>query len=124
MTQRAELMQSPAYSVLRASSRRLLRFIEYEIARNVGRPVMLYNDQFAVVGSVRVIPPGLSELHALGLIEVTRYPKRHMCALSERWRDIASKQDANIISARARTQRMPPMMVPSQPATASSHAQA
>ena len=82
-------------------------------------PFMLYNDQFAVVGSVRVIAPGLSELHALGLIEVTRYPKRHMCALSERWRDIASKQDASIISARARTQRMPPMMAPSQPATAS-----
>ena len=123
MTQRAEFMQSsPAYGVLRASSRRLLRFIEYEIARNGGRPVMLYNDQFAVVGSVRVIPPGLSELHALGLIEVTRYPKRHMCALSERWRDIASKQDAIIISARARTLRMPPQTP--QPATASSHAQA
>jgi hypothetical protein len=117
MTQRADVIKSPAYAVLRAPSRRLLRFIEYEIARNGGRPIMLYNDQFAVVGSVRVIAPGLSELHVLGLIEVTRYPKRHMCALSERWRDIASKQDASIISARARSQRMPPMMVPSQPAT-------
>ena len=122
MTQREDVKQSPVYEALRASSRRLLMFIEQEIARNGGRPVMLYNDQFAVVGSVRVIPPGLSELHALGLIEVTRYPKRHMCALSERWRDIASKQDALIISARARTLRLPPQTP--QPATASSHAQA
>ena len=32
--------------------------------------------------------PGLDELHALGLIEVKRTPKRHVCAISERWRDI------------------------------------
>ena len=76
----------------------------------------------ALIHIKQVIPPGLSELHVLGLIEVTRYPKRHMCALSERWRDIASKQDAIIISARARTLRMPPQTP--QPATASSHAQA
>jgi hypothetical protein len=73
-----------------------------------------------VVGSSRVILPGLSELHALGLIEVTRYPKRHVCAMSDRWRDIASKRDAIVISGLARGKRMPPELP--QPALASANA--
>jgi hypothetical protein len=76
----AERTQSPADQVLRASSKRLLMFIEQEIAHSCGGSVTLYNDQFAVVGSVKVVLPGLSELHALGLIDVTRFPKRHVCA--------------------------------------------
>jgi hypothetical protein len=35
--------------------------------------VTLYADQLAVVGSVRVVLPGLSELNALGLIRDARY---------------------------------------------------
>ena len=73
MTQRADVKQSPAYEVLRASSRRLLMFIEQEIARQGGGNVTLYADQLAVVGSVRVVLPGLSELNALGLIRDARY---------------------------------------------------
>jgi hypothetical protein len=86
----AERTQSPAYGALRASSRRLLLFIEGEIARAGGGSVTIYADQFAVVGSIRVVLPGLSELHALGLIDVERSQKRHV-AVSERWRDVATK---------------------------------
>lgn len=96
----AERMQSPAYEALRASSRRLLLFIEGEIARQGGGRVTIYADQFAVVGSIRVVLPGLSELHALGLIDVQRFQKRHVCALSERWRDVVSRHDAVDISGR------------------------
>ena len=73
---------------------------------------MIHNDQFDVFGSIRVVLPGLSELHALGLIDVTRYPKRHVRALSERWRDIETPKQAIIVSAVARPQRMPPIMTP------------
>ena len=67
MTQRADVMQSPAFAVLRASTKRLLTFIETEIERNGGSKVTLYADQFAVVGSRQVIPSGLRQLVALGL---------------------------------------------------------
>jgi hypothetical protein len=60
---------------------------EGEIARQGGGAVTIYADQFAVVGSIKVIVPGLAELHALGLLDVTRYPKRSVCALSSRSRD-------------------------------------
>jgi hypothetical protein len=115
---------SPAYGALRASSRRLLLFVEQEIARNGGKPVTIYNDQFNVVGSIKVVLPGPSELHALGLIEVTRFPKRHGCAMSERCRDIRTMRDAKIVSVVARVQRKPPVLTPPQPATASSNVQA
>ena len=98
--------------------RRLLMFIETEIARSDGGSVTLYMDQFEVVGSRNVVLPGLSELHALGLIEVTRLPKRHICAMSERWRDIRTMRDAKIVSVVARMQRKPPLP-PSQPASVS-----
>ena len=64
----ADRTQSPAYEALRASSRRLLLFIEGEIARQGGGAVTLFADQLAVVGSIKVIVPGLAELHALGLL--------------------------------------------------------
>ena len=115
---RPERTQSHAFAVLRPSSRRLLMFIETEIARSDGGSVTLYMDQFEVVGSRNVVLPGLSELHALGLIEVTRLPKRHICAMSERWRDIRTMRDAKIVSVVARMQRKPPLP-PSQPASVS-----
>jgi hypothetical protein len=119
-----ERTQSHAFAVLRPSSRRLLMFIETEIARSGGGSVTLYMDQFEVVGSRSLVLPGLSELHALGLIEVTRLPKRqlfamrHLCAMSERWRDIRTLRDAKIVSVVARVQRKPPLP-PSQPASVS-----
>ena len=83
-------------------------FIEGEIARSGCGRAMLYNDQFAAVGSIKVVLPGLSELHALGLIEVTRFPKQHICSMSERWRNIHTMRDAKIVSVVARAQRKPP----------------
>jgi hypothetical protein len=108
-----EWRQSHAHAVLRRSSKRLLLFINGEIARCGGGSVSIHNDQLAVVGSFTVVLPGLSELHALGLLDVTRYPKRHVCAISERWRDIRTMRDAKIVSVVARVQRKPPQ--PSQP---------
>jgi hypothetical protein len=108
MTDRApERAQSPAYLTLRASARRLLRFVETEIARQGGGSVTLYADQFAVVGSVRVVLPGLSELQGLGLIDCKRFPKRYAINLSDRWRNIATVEQAMTVSAVARAQRMP-----------------
>jgi hypothetical protein len=40
----------------------------------------------------------LCELNALGLLDVLRYPKRCVCAMSERWRDVVSRHDAVDIS--------------------------
>jgi hypothetical protein len=77
--------------VLRASSRRLLLFIETEIARQGGDSATIYPDQFRVVGSIRIIVPGLDELNGLGLLDVLRYPRRAVCKLSERWRDVAAR---------------------------------
>ena len=113
-----ERTQSHAHAVLRRSSKRLLLFIEGEIARCGGGSVSIHNDQFAV-GPVKVVLPGLSELHALGLIDVTRFPSRHVCAMSERWRDIRTMRDAKIVSVVARVQPKPTVMVPSAAASAS-----
>jgi hypothetical protein len=66
--------------------------------------VTLYADQFAVVGSVRVVLPGLSELHKLGLIDWERFPKRYVIGLSNRWRSIATAKQAMSVSALARRQ--------------------
>lgn len=112
----AERTQSVAYGALRASSRRLLLFIDGEIARSGGGTVTLYADQFAVVGSVRVVLPGLSELRALGLIDWQRFPKRHMITLSDRWRAIETARQAMSVCAAARGQ---PPLPPSQPASVS-----
>ena len=109
----ADRTQSPAYGALRPSTRRLLMFIETEIARGGGGSVTLYAGQLAVVGPVRVVLPGLSELHGLGLIEWQRFPKRHVMGPSERWRAIETPKQA------ARVQRKPRLPKPSQPASVS-----
>ena len=58
MTERApERTQSPAYRTLRASSRRLLTFIESEVARQGGGRVVIFNGQFEMIGSRRVFCP-------------------------------------------------------------------
>lgn len=119
MAERApERTQSPAYRTLRASSRRLLTFIESEVARRRRS----CRDLQRSVRDDRLAPgllPSLNELHALGLVEITRYPKRHICQLSDGWRDITTPKQAMIISGVARYQRKPPLPTPSQPATAS-----
>jgi hypothetical protein len=116
MAERApERTRSPAYLTLRASSRRLLAFIETEIARGGGGRVTIFNDQLEMIGSRYLL--GLYELHALGLVEVTRYPKRHICQLLDGWRDISTRKQAMIISGVARYQRKPPLPKPSQPAS-------
>ena len=89
-----EWTQSHAHAVLRRSSKRLLLFIEGEIARRGGGAVTLYAFQLAAVGSIKVVLPSLSELHGLGLIDWQRLPKRHVISLSERWRDIRTMRDA------------------------------
>jgi hypothetical protein len=90
-------------------------FIETEIARQGGGPVTLYADQFSVVGSVRVVLPGLSELQGLGLIDWKRFPKRYVIGLSDRWHNIATVEQAMGVSAVARVRGMPP----SKPASVS-----
>ena len=70
---------SPAYAALRASARRVLRLIESEIARQGGDVATIYTDQLEVCGSRRVHVPAMSELHALGLAEIVRFPKRYVC---------------------------------------------
>ena len=103
--------RSPAYEILRPSSRRLLRVIDTELARNGGATI-IHNDQFEVVGSsTRVVLPGLAELHALGLIEVTRYPKRCRVASSRRWQEITTADQARATSVAAREER-PPVVTP------------
>jgi hypothetical protein len=76
MDQRSEKMRSAAYGALRASARRLLLFLEREITREGGGAVTLYTDEFAVVGSTRVVRPGLPELQELGFINWRRFPSR------------------------------------------------
>jgi len=92
---------------------------EGEIARQGGGRVTIYADQFAVVGSIKVVLPGLSELHALGLIDVKRHTQRHVCALSDRWRGIETAMHAMRISANARVRRSLPVTTPTQPASVS-----
>jgi hypothetical protein len=91
--------QSPAYEILRASTKRLLKFVTSEIARNGGGRVVIHNDQLEMIGSRRIYLTGLFELHTLGLLEVERYSKCHACRLSDRWRDIGSVLDAKTASA-------------------------
>ncbi len=76
------------------------------------------NGRREVVGSVKVILRGLSELTGLGLIDWQRFPKRHVIALSDRWRNVRTMRDAKIVSVVARVQRRPPVMVPSTAASA------
>jgi hypothetical protein len=110
---------SPAYEVLRASSRRVLRLVESEIMRQGGGSAAVWNDMLECCASRRAYLPALCELAGLGFITVERHPKKHICRLANGWRDIASMHEAVRVSARARTLRHPPMTMPPQPATAS-----
>ena len=49
-----ERTRSPAYAVLRASSRRVDRLIQSELARQGGGVATIFNDQFELCGSRRV----------------------------------------------------------------------
>jgi hypothetical protein len=97
-----ERTRSPAYLALRASARRVLRLIEAEIARQGGGVATIYTDQFELCGGRRVYRPALAEIHALGLAEIERHPKRYVCRLSNRWCEVRTKRDALIASAAAR----------------------
>ena len=55
--------ESPAYEILRASTRRLLKYVISEIARNGGGRVVIHNDQLEMIGSRRIYLTGLYELH-------------------------------------------------------------
>ena len=94
--------ESPAYEILRASTRRLLKYVISEIARNGGGRVVIHNDQLEMIGSRRIYLTGLYELHTVGLLEVERFPKCHACQASDRWRDIGSTLEASMASAIAR----------------------
>jgi hypothetical protein len=97
-----EKTRSPAYLALRASARRVLRLVEAEIARKGSGVATIYTDQFELCGSRRVYRPALAEIHALGLAEIERHPKRYVCRLSNRWCGVRTKRDALIASAVAR----------------------
>ena len=94
--------ESPAYEILRASTRRLLKYVISEIARNGGGRVVIHNDQLEMIGSRRIYLTGLYELHTVGLLDVQRFPKCHACQASDRWRDIGSTLEASMASAVAR----------------------
>ena len=94
--------ESPAYEILRASTRRLLKYVMSEIARNGGGRVVIHNDQLEMIGSRRIYLTGLYELHTVGLLDVERFPKCHACQASDRWRDIGSTLEASMASAVAR----------------------
>ena len=53
-----ERTRSPAYAVLRASSRRVDRLIQSELARQGGGVATIFNDQFELCGSRRVLSAG------------------------------------------------------------------
>ena len=99
-----ERIQSHAFAVLRSSSKRLLQYIQTECERH-GGAATIHDDQFAMIGSRRVIRPGLAELVALGLIEHERRPKCSVCKISSRWRSIASRKQAARISVFVRENR-------------------
>jgi hypothetical protein len=93
---------SPAYTVLRASARRVDRLIQSELARQQDGYAVIYADQLELCGSRRVYVSAMSEIGALGLAEVTRHPKRYVCRLSNRWSEMRTMQDALIASTMAR----------------------
>jgi hypothetical protein len=110
---------SPAYGILRASARHVLRLVESEIAQQGGGSAVIWNDMLEHCGSRRVYLPALCELAGLGFITVERYPKKHLCGLADGWRQIGSMREAALIAARARSQPKQPVMMPPQPASVS-----
>ena len=111
-----EITESPAYSVLRASSRRVLDRILTEIERG-GGVASISNEAFDAYRCSSVAP-ALRELTGLGFVEITAGRNRcNSFAGSDRWRAITSKREASIISAVAREPRPrpPPKPVASKP---------
>ena len=94
-------VQSLAFLVLRASARRVYRLIESELMRQGGAGAVIYTDQLELCGSRRIWRPALAEIHALGLAEITRHPKRFICRPSNRWRELTA-HDARIAATLAR----------------------
>jgi len=94
-------VQSPAFLVLRASAHRVLRLIESELARQGGAGAVIYADQLELAGSRRIWRPALAELHAVGLLDISKHPKRFICRPSNRWRQVTA-HDARIASTLAR----------------------
>jgi len=88
--------------VLRSSARRLLLYLDTELTRNQGQPVTVPNDLLGIVGSRRIWQPAIHELHELGLVDVERTFKQHRVGRSERWRHIATLDEAETASAAAR----------------------
>src|SRR5262249_33487182 len=102
--------QSFAFQALRASSRRLLRYCETKISENNGEPATIYNDEFEIwIGTRLVFLPALCELDRLGLLTVQRFPKHHIVALADGWRDIQSLTAAQAASRLARKHRALPL---------------
>jgi hypothetical protein len=97
-----EKTRSPAYLSLRASAKRVLKLVESEVARQGGAATTIHIDQLEVCGTRRVYRLALAEIHALGLLEIARYPKRYVCRPSDRWREIRTIQHAQITSTMAR----------------------
>ena len=96
-----ERTRSPAYLMLRASARRVLRLVESEIARQ-GGCATIFNDQFEFVAVAASIGRRWLKIHALGLAEITRHPKRYVCRPSNRWCEVPTMRDAQIASTLAR----------------------
>jgi hypothetical protein len=67
--------------------------VESEVERPGGCAV-IFNDQLGQCGSRRVYRP----IHALGLAEITRHPKRYVCKLADGWREVRTMRDALIAS--------------------------
>lgn len=81
---------SPAYSVLRPGSRRLLAFIATMVEHDGGGETTIWHDQLAdVVGSKSIISSGLRELIALGFIVREVGIKQSTFTLSDGWKNAA-----------------------------------
>ena len=116
----SDYANSPAFSVLRPSTRRLLAYIAALVERNNNNPTTIWHDELETVGSRSVIGPGLRELTALGFITRTLDIKRSTFALADQWQSL-SKRDALLTSA---TARLPPTHRKWKKPAAPNHAQA
>jgi hypothetical protein len=54
----------------------VLRRVEAEIRKQGGERAVIWTDMLECTGSRRVYVPAMSELNALGLLDVERFPKR------------------------------------------------